>query len=381
MRSLFLCALLPFIFSSCRSEKAKDVNIEVITVKEFDENQKNEFYDYFDSQKLISLQTNKESIIGRVDRIIMGQNRIYILDRQSKSILVFNDSGGFEYKVHNIGKGLGEYLSLMDFTLDETKQQLIVHTDRPGKFIYYNLNGKFISEKKIKTFFLNLSSWKDNLILLPPSKMKNRVLIKNSITKEDKEYLPSSKTADLFRNIRMAKPQIVKSKFPYVTFAYCDTVFQFHNNSLKPKYRLDFGKKNLPEELLIDPTIKPTQILKLASENDYGFGISDFRENDSLITFSFGRNIVLYSKRTKKATTFRGLYNPRDFMHFYNYFAHDGDDNSIISLYQAKNFIRQMEFYEKDPTIWKNISEENKKIYRSLDSLSNPLLLICKLKN
>ena len=376
--------LLAFVSYSCNNKNNNTESypdLEIITVQDSESLDEIDFGDIFKGTRLIALETNKESLIGRIDRIIINSNRIYILDKRTNSIFVFSDTGKFILKIHKIGKGPGEYLNLMDFTLDENKNRLIVHSHRPYKFINYDLEGQFISEDTPSTYYSSIGLSDDQFIMINTSEeYKHRVLTKNFETRDEEEYLLFSKNADMFRYFSLRYPIVLKSKNNYINFSYSDTIYQFTKGALKPKYLLDFGKKRMPEDLL-NREKDVVSISKEVYKNNYGFNIANFRENDTFISFSYGSSrIVTYSKRTKTSKVFNVIENPKEYIHFQNYFAHDGNDNSMLAIYSADLFKRQMNEYKKMSETWKKVPDSVKAIDRNLDEFSNPILMICEFK-
>ena len=63
-----------------------------------------------------------------------------------------------------------------------------------------------------------------------------------------------------------------------------------------------------------------------------------------------------------------------------NYFAYDGNDNSMLAIYSADLFKRQMNEYKKMSETWKKVPDSVKAIDRNLDEFSNPILMICEFK-
>jgi len=95
----------------------------------------------------VVLETSEESLIGQMDEIIVTKNYIVILDRfQTQSIFIFDRFGSFNQKIHNIGKGPGEFTQPTDIIVDEASDQIILLHGFPSKIIKYNLRGEFTGE-------------------------------------------------------------------------------------------------------------------------------------------------------------------------------------------------------------------------------------------
>ncbi len=105
----------------------------------------------FNIKSIIALETKKECLIGEIDKIIVQDSTISILDRKkSKSVLVFKSNGDFKKKIYNIGKGKGEYISIRDFIVDSNNKNYFLYDKRQGKILMFNNNYSFISERKVK---------------------------------------------------------------------------------------------------------------------------------------------------------------------------------------------------------------------------------------
>jgi len=113
---IILVILLQF---SCAKEKAlNSEGAEAIDIVLSSENQA-EMSDHLRIEKALKLETTEESLIGNIDKIIKKKDRIYILDRLvAKALFVFDTEGTFLFKISNIGKGPGEFLSPNDFFID-----------------------------------------------------------------------------------------------------------------------------------------------------------------------------------------------------------------------------------------------------------------------
>ena len=99
----------------------------------------------FKSVRPIILETKKDCLIGRITEFQVFNERIFILDaRIAKSLFVFDIDGNFTHKIGRLGKGPGEYLQLMDFTLDIE-----------NGFIFLLDNGAFIHKYKFDGTYVN----------------------------------------------------------------------------------------------------------------------------------------------------------------------------------------------------------------------------------
>src|ERR1700754_5157927 len=291
MRAHLLVPVILSLVISCTSHPKTRSAIETIRVKAPDEFTKANFSDFFSSWKLIPLETNKESLIGSIDRISVYNNQYYILDRQTNSILIFSDSGRFKRRIHNIGQGPGEYIGLMDFALDKKKQELIVHSHRPYRMIYYDLNGKFLREEKLSTFYSGISCSRSDLIEINRRReLSNMAFVKNLDDGSVDKYLPFSKKEEFFETYGTIFPYIVQSKNTFVTFPFESTIYQYDNGSINPRYQVDFGSHNISETEFGSGNT-PKKIIQDAMRNWDGIFVSNFRECKNYLCFTYGNSV------------------------------------------------------------------------------------------
>ena len=66
------------------------------------------------SFQTIALETNANCLIGEVTKMVSRNDTIFIVDKISKSIFLFNDKGKFLSKICREGRGPQEYLNFSD---------------------------------------------------------------------------------------------------------------------------------------------------------------------------------------------------------------------------------------------------------------------------
>lgn len=144
-RKVLYCTCCVLLFTSCVMEK-KNLNINKVPTIEIPVDKDdipNMFSSFFKMSHYVSLETTEESLIRQVEKVVLTDNKIYILDRLEYQILVFNSSGKFLHKIKMLGQGPGEYVNLSDFSV---KGDTIYLLDRmAGKLLIYK-NNFLISE-------------------------------------------------------------------------------------------------------------------------------------------------------------------------------------------------------------------------------------------
>ncbi len=367
------------MFSCAENEKNNLPTIKVDIQKKYP---KGEFKDYFSSSILIPLETTNNSLFSNIDRISLTNDKIFILDKRLGSILIFDNKGTFLNKIQNIGNGPEEYTRLMDFTVNADNKELILLTNGPNKILKFNYKGQFINEIKANDYYTNIGYKNNKLLFVYKNKEKGKLFQEfDQKTKKKKNYIEMDDFDVFFWLLQSRYPYITSSKNTLITSLNSEIIYKYDNKGFHPEYKIDFGKNKVPDNIVNKFDSNYNGLSKYIIDNNYGFGISNFRENRNYITFNFwGNMIVIYSKKLNEAKAFSSFYNPNDQFYFSNYIGHDGDDNKIISKYSADSFKNQMKSFKEDVDKWKKIPDYIKNFDKKVKSTDNPLLIIYSFK-
>jgi len=207
--------------------------------------QKASIFDYFKHIELIPLETNENVLIGRLEKLIIHQNRFYIFDSHQLTVLVFDESGKFIFKVGKRGRGPGEFGDLDDVIINPYTGHLELLN--PWGWIYsFYLNGNYIKTS---------------------NKITNRELlvVHRMIALNEKTYVFYSKYRQPFHVIYydMEENKVLHQEYEekhgnnfsdqlfyeyhdqwYFSRLWDNTTYQLGSNSLIKSYIFDFGKQN-----------------------------------------------------------------------------------------------------------------------------------------
>ena len=380
-----------FLFVSCRKENKSEfiksdnletINLDISSLKVLGE--KGNFDDYFDSYSLIPLETTTSSIISKISRIYFCKGKIFILDKKTNQIFIFNKNGKFFKKINSKGKGPNEYVGLRDFTINEDTNEIIVYSYFPKKILVYNFEGQFVkqfNQKKEEKEYRNIAyDGKKYLFLLDKVEEGEPFLIEKSLNLETENTFLNAEIKDkIFDIVSFGVPNIIKSNSGlYTSFVYSDTIYKYNKSSgFEAKYYIDFGAQKTP--LQEYKTQKHNFFSNTVNNRKYGFGITDFRETKNFVIFKYhGYKMIIYSKKDKKANKISSFY--KGYISFSNYKAHDDNDDNIISIVDAELFSSKMNFFDKNEDKWNQVPDKIKEIFKNTSATDNPLLLVYKFK-
>ncbi|MFC0878286.1 6-bladed beta-propeller [Saccharicrinis sp. FJH2] len=244
----------------------------------------------------IPLETKPGCLIGEIEKIVMDDSLIYIQDRKSNSLFVFNLKGKFIFKISSVGNGPGEYIYLRDFYIDNDSRNIFI-LGAHNKILKYNLSGKLLNETRLKFMPLKFVAvspqtyyfWNNNNSpgQAPVVRTNSKFEIKESFFTEIERAIGSNTIFTLSDKDINLRPFPQKEN---------DMVYGLTESNLYKKYSIDFSSKKLPYNL-------EGNITELRKSNiDYCYFFRDFIEGDEWITFH-----LTYNKREYSA-----LYNKQN---------------------------------------------------------------------
>lgn len=292
--------------SCAQNEKSKINELEKIYVNP-DEISNINLSDFCKSIKYLRLETDTNSYIVSIDKMIRVNKSLYILDKGGNKILVFNDQGKYLFNIGSIGKGPGQYALIGDFIIDCKKEELEIYDINQKKMQVFNLTGKFKYEREMPYMFIFMEKLSDNCYALQTRKLPNFVngneinydvlLIKNNneIISKHFNYDPSIKVNG--GSIDLTKVFVWDRDDLYLAKLFIDTVYKLNRTNLNPEPMMlfNYGKYSLPTNMR---NLKFDKALKLInSPGKYAFGHEILSISDSLLCFTYGFNKPIFSKR------------------------------------------------------------------------------------
>lgn len=250
---------------------------------------------------LIPLETNKHSLIGSIGNIKFFDEKFYIRDNKNgnNALLVFDINGKYLFRIGSQGKGPGEYLSIMDYTIDNSGRVYILDGMRRRNIIMYNNTGEYIKSIKLDVAITNFEVVWNHIFVFTcwstfDNPFKYLIYVMDMNGGIVKKYFPfSQKDLGLLSSRNVFS---VKGNKLYVNIPYSDIIFSFDQDlTLKGEYLLKYTtEKNGKEfnwfredELKTVFFLKDAPFCVTSSPIGYGFqwGVSDVTTHaSSMIT-------------------------------------------------------------------------------------------------
>jgi len=307
-----------------------------------------EIKDIVEDMHYILLEETAESIFSDIYKIIIKNERIYILNNRPKDVLVFDIKGKFLHKVGSRGGGPGEYLpnGIMNFTVDENDEVFI--NDYPkGEMMKYDKNGKYVNSYKKSFSFSDYLLLPDNQFMLSldiynKKNLNRKVILTDDLKSIKKSYFHFDKNYK-HNKLNMTVFQPFEDKIAYMR-PINDTLFIFdYKGNLEQAWFFDFGNRKLPEELKNDHE-KVIEDRRMGSNSIYIYNTPICIKNYifSEIVINSQRGISVYDTTKNELT--HEIIAPENFsLHNINTPLCALSDNLLVSYLDAETY-----YYVKD---------------------------------
>ncbi len=246
MKDTSIIILISLFLTCCQSKK----NIEINDVDRIEINvdkfvQKIDISKYY-TAKFIPLELTPKSRIGAINKVIVKDNYIYVLDNErANKVFKFDIEGRFIKTIGKNGAGIAEYLVLGNF--DVTEDIIYISSQQNNKMLKFDLEGKHIKDIRYSGYIgMDFQVLDEKSILTRSGDLGN----KSATFYNQKGKVKKIVTNPEFPFGRYSNTQcFIKFKNDYfIYFALNDTIYQIDNTNreLKSKYVVDFGTKKFP---------------------------------------------------------------------------------------------------------------------------------------
>lgn len=362
---------------------AKEIQEEFEFTSEMSEN----FY-------YVPLETTESSIIGKIDRVLRHEDRIFVLDRErARRVFCFDSKGKFLYRVGKLGKGPGEYSNLEDIVIDPFSNQIGILGD--DKIVWYTISdGAYTGlDTKFEKFLVDRVSMFDSTTLIGYA--NNQCFSKkycSNFYRFNKEgdvidqYLPiQANEKNLY--IEYENPfsgGVFSSSF---THLLNDSIYVINDrNEMVPRYVVDYSDMALKDRSSLPKNSrKYDDWMKKSITEGFVIGFEFFYENDEIIHFKFrkAKSLIwnLYSKKNGKLVSAEFSNGAQVLI---SHLIVGVYDNHFISVTPERLLLILQEHLENSEEgevskFEKVFGEELIQHIKTIDGISNPVLTFFKL--
>jgi hypothetical protein len=212
--------------------------------------------------KLINLESDRDYLIGNIDKVLVYDDIIYILDNTiSNKIFKFGLQGDFIGSFNLIGKGPAEVLSIDDFIIKGNSNEIWIYDGKNKRIYIYSLEGIFKSYFDIGISFASFELIGNDTLLTFNHSTYNYL---NDYGEIPYDYIVIDKNKKVlnkqFFNSTELNKGITKLVFEnyfsknnqeiYLNWIFSNTIFKVRGLEAIPFVTLDFGNKSITDDII-----------------------------------------------------------------------------------------------------------------------------------
>lgn len=249
LRFQFLLSSFLLLASSCQQKadiEKQEGSVAVIQV-DLSQSRTGKLSEFFEPEiNYIWLEDELEEaqLNSNLQQIVFHGDKIYALDNNGcKCISMFNKSGKYLGRVGAYGEGPGEYLNLGSLIV--VNEELVLLEGFSGDIMWFSLEGEFLREANLKGFsgIGVFSEFDERFYFYNIARNSGEFFVQslNMKLKDTINYM--SYYPERLESGMTGRNYFQKSKHHlYFGMTFLDTIYQFQNQQLVPKFVFDFGK-------------------------------------------------------------------------------------------------------------------------------------------
>lgn len=303
--------------------------------------------DLFLDCQIVELETTKDSYLASIGRVYRDGEYLYILDDRLHSVLLFDTTGRFVRKLHESGRGPGEYIQLSDMAVAEDGSLLLM-ADIPGKVIIRAYDGSLAGQIPLEKAYMDLCSSGDSLIFLDPPSSKTAFSCLNQITGAISSYQKAIPAYNSFyihgRFLTKTNQQIL------MTRRFDNTVYGVDGHFVKSAEILFKGNKFITESELKEYRESPL-FFDFCRKNNRVFSIVDCQQMSDVWVFNTNLPYCfLYSSKTGNQYIVSDIEDEQHHFHLggFSRVAINGHTDNQVCFVLREDGLKQLGKSEKE---------------------------------
>jgi len=290
-----------FVFlTACRTKDNTDDSLIQIKVSQEQIEQQNvNLSKIIAIREIIPLETSNLCIIGSIDKVIISENRILVLDRwRAKSIFIFDRSGRFITKIAGEGKGPTELLEPADVNFSRDFKKIMILDYQLRKVNIYNENGIFESSISIDFFGTHFEFLVDGKIVFA-ARGSYLLYVTDTCGKtlyKDFKLIPEFQ-------MDLGKPLIKHGNDVFFQQYFDPQLYKVGLPKVQPFFKINFGKSELTREQYRTLPISSDGMDRIIDEK-YMHAINTIGINNSHVFFFYNFSakgyLTIYNRARKE---------------------------------------------------------------------------------
>ncbi|MFY0593296.1 6-bladed beta-propeller [Roseivirga sp.] len=143
----------------CSCNSGKEYSDELVKVELNNTKKTLALSSLFEGVDVIPLQGSIGNLIGQVRNIVFTEELIIVFDNLQERLFCFDKSGSYKYSVDAQGDGPMEYVSITDYTINQSMNSIEVYSFKQGKLVGFDLeSGEAIYNRRFN-YYLREFTW------------------------------------------------------------------------------------------------------------------------------------------------------------------------------------------------------------------------------
>lgn len=345
----YLIISIVFIFyTSCSLQNVS--NDEEIPILNFSDKIDVEYLlNFFELDEIVPIETTDSYLVSDVKKVIRNNDKIILLSSDNRSVFVIDiHTGKILNHLYQLGGGPGEWNYIMDITFDDVSEQILILNDYK-KLLAYSLLGDFLWEENLEALYNYMTYDKGKAFFYGPlDGYSSYPYLFKIYSLKDKTWEDVGDDRKVEFPIRSKGLQMVRSKQIWFTALLDFRLYVLDNNEIKSQYQLNIDTSNLTENLIKKSISNPVEFFNEVMVHELVYNVNSVRETANYLFFYTNQSELFIVNKEKKETSMID-FSKEGFLNIeaYDYYPHEGDDNSVMFIIPAERWVKQTNVIQK----------------------------------
>ena len=334
-----------------------------------------------ESCEVLSLSSaEEESFIVGIDRILLSENRIFVMDRLGNKLIAFDSQGNFiSSTIGMIGSGPQDYVRLMDATIDVNRKKIYAHCDAPYCILVLDMDLKLLDKINLDFYMREIACDENYLYGIRQSEKNPNSFEFLALGKDDLSKAPSI----LFENHQsiIGMMGVGKNLSSYgsgvnVCLPFDNVIYQISDKEVVYSFLMDYGDKGI--DLADLDEMNGKEFYETYGSNHVWWVRNICCSDTQLLFLSSGVDTFCLDVPSGTCKGYRSLDNDMFVYSTTNTIPVQSDGSAYAYMWKPADVIFYKEIVSES-TLAK-MSPDVRQTIMEYDIEDNPLVILCKLK-
>lgn len=333
---------------------------------------------FLKKSRIISLSSeHDEALIAEVDRLLVGNDRYFVMDRRTNRLMAFDGQGKFIASTSRyIGEGPDSYTRITDVTIDNKAKKVYAHCDAPYCLMVFDMNLQLEKKIGLDYYMLEISDDDKYIYGLRAKNASNFgyelvVLDKADLSAEPTIMLETTKA--IYGAGAIGKRLTSSGQVVNVCLPFDNVVYQLSNKEIIARYPLYFGRNGVDYSDIKGMTMN--QFYKSPYREKIWSVVNVYSSDSTLFFGCNGMHSFTLNRKTKECVGFSSWRNDLIPYSTTQTLSVDGLPHAYAYLWPSLHVMNFKSHMPKD-----ELDADFQKILEGYEEEDNPLIVVCEMK-